>query len=693
MCLDTQDTEEIIRTVQLLAPVYGGINLEDIAAPRCFEIEARLRELLDIPVFHDDQHGTAVVVLAALRNALRVVGKEMNDVRVVVCGVGAAGSAIIRLLLPLRPGHVTAVDVDGIVAADRAGMDVNLAWIAAHTNADGLRGSVADALVGADVFIGVSAPGLFGADEVATMNSDAIVFALANPDPEIDPAEAQRHAAVVATGRSDYPNQINNVLAFPGIFRGLLDAGASDITDGMMVAASAAIADVVAEPNASFIIPQRVRLLGRPRGGRRGTAGGGGGIVGGPGRGRGGHQRTRPGMNPRLSHTDASGAARMVDVSAKDATARVAVATGTFRTTAQVLELISADGLPKGDAVATARIAGIMAAKRTAELVPLCHPLALTGVSVELTPGPDTVEITATVRTTGPTGVEMEALTAVAVAGLTLHDMVKAVDPAATMDGVRVVRKAGGKSGEWTPRASGATGEVPRASGATGEVPRASGATGGCAQGERGDGGCAQGERSDGGMYTVSVARVIVASNRASAGVYEDATGPLIVAWLRERGIEVGEPAVVADGEPVARALLEAIEAEVDLVLTTGGTGISPTDRTPQLTAPLLDYEVPGLADAVRAAGADAGAHLGAVAWRGRGGRTDPDRQPARLEGRRPRRLGRAGARVDARPRPAPGWRSHVTLRPPPLPPIVTLSRFWMPTNRERVPIRGGGEG
>ncbi|UZJ24300.1 NAD-dependent malic enzyme [Rhodococcus antarcticus] len=255
VCLDTQDTEEIIRTVQLLAPVYGGINLEDIAAPRCFEIEARLREMLDIPVFHDDQHGTAVVVLAALRNALRVVGKDMNDVRVVVCGVGAAGSAIIRLMLPLAPAHVTAVDVAGIVHPSRQGMDTNLAWIAEHTNADGQQGTIADALVGADVFIGVSAPGLFGADEVATMAADAIVFALANPDPEVDPAEAQKHAAIVATGRSDYPNQINNVLAFPGIFRGLLDAGARDITDGMMVAASAAIADVVAEPNASFIIP------------------------------------------------------------------------------------------------------------------------------------------------------------------------------------------------------------------------------------------------------------------------------------------------------------------------------------------------------------------------------------------------------------------------------------------------------
>jgi malate dehydrogenase (oxaloacetate-decarboxylating) len=255
VCLDTQDTEEIIRTVQILAPAYGGINLEDIAAPRCFEIEARLRELLDIPVFHDDQHGTAVVVLGALRNALRVVGKKLADCKVVVCGVGAAGSAIIRLLRSSAPGDVLAVDIDGIVHPGREGLDDNLRWIAAHTNTEGVSGSLADALVGADVFIGVSAPNLFGADELATMADDAIVFALANPDPEIDPAIATARAAVVATGRSDYPNQINNVLAFPGVFRGLLDAQARDITDAMLLAAASAIADVVTEPNPSFIVP------------------------------------------------------------------------------------------------------------------------------------------------------------------------------------------------------------------------------------------------------------------------------------------------------------------------------------------------------------------------------------------------------------------------------------------------------
>jgi len=255
VCLDTQDTEEIIRTVQILAPAYGGINLEDIAAPRCFEIERRLREILDIPVFHDDQHGTAVVVLGALRNALRVVDKKLTDAKVVVCGVGAAGSAIIRLLRSGRPGDVLAVDIDGIVHPGRPGLDENLSWIAHHTNTAAVSGTLADALVGADVFIGVSAPDLFGATELATMADDAIVFALANPDPEIDPAVALQHAAVVATGRSDYPNQINNVLAFPGVFRGLLDAQARDITDAMLLAASAAIADVVPEPNASFIVP------------------------------------------------------------------------------------------------------------------------------------------------------------------------------------------------------------------------------------------------------------------------------------------------------------------------------------------------------------------------------------------------------------------------------------------------------
>jgi malate dehydrogenase (oxaloacetate-decarboxylating) len=257
VCLDTQDTEEIIRAVELIAPVYGGINLEDIAAPRCFEIEARLRDKLDIPVFHDDQHGTAIVVVGALRNALRVVGKDISNCRITVCGVGAAGSAIIRLLLRQNPGDIVAVDIDGIVHPGRGPMDPNLAWIAEHTNKHGQSGRLHDALVGSDVFIGVSAPNLFGEAQVATMAQDAIVFALANPDPEIDPMEAQRHAAVVATGRSDFPNQINNVLAFPGVFRGLLDAHARTITDEMLLAAANAIADVVdgERLNASYIVP------------------------------------------------------------------------------------------------------------------------------------------------------------------------------------------------------------------------------------------------------------------------------------------------------------------------------------------------------------------------------------------------------------------------------------------------------
>ncbi|MEJ2867342.1 NAD-dependent malic enzyme [Actinomycetospora sp. OC33-EN08] len=255
VCLDTQDTEEIIRTVEILAPAYGGINLEDIAAPACFEIEARLRDSLDIPVFHDDQHGTAVVVLGALRNALRVVGKRAEDCRIVVCGVGAAGSAIIRLLLPLGPADLIAVDVDGIIHPDREGLHPSLRWVAEQTNVARRTGDVHDALPGADVFIGVSAPNLLHADDIRGMADDAIVFALANPDPEIDPGIAQHHAAVVATGRSDYPNQINNVLAFPGIFRGLLDAQARGITDAMLLAASAAIADVVSEPNPLFIVP------------------------------------------------------------------------------------------------------------------------------------------------------------------------------------------------------------------------------------------------------------------------------------------------------------------------------------------------------------------------------------------------------------------------------------------------------
>lgn len=257
VCLDTQDTDEIVSIVRALAPVYGGINLEDISAPRCFEIEARLRRLLDIPVFHDDQHGTAIVVLAALTNALRVVDKRIEDVRIVISGVGAAGHAIIRLLYRQGAGEIVACDRHGVIDPTDTNLDAFRGWIANNTNASGRRGTLKQALAGADVFIGVSAPDLLSGADVATMAKDSVVFALANPDPEVDPVAASEHAAVVATGRSDFPNQINNVLAFPGFFRGLLDAGVSEITDEMLIAAAKAIADAVAsdELNPSYIVP------------------------------------------------------------------------------------------------------------------------------------------------------------------------------------------------------------------------------------------------------------------------------------------------------------------------------------------------------------------------------------------------------------------------------------------------------
>ena len=257
VCLDTQDTDTLVEIVRAMAPVYGGINLEDISAPRCFEIEARLRELLDIPVFHDDQHGTAIVVLAALTNALRVVDKRIEDVRIVVSGVGAAGNAIIRLLLAQGAGEIIGCGRDGAVHSGQRGLDEFRAWIAEHTNSAKLVGTLKEVLVGADVFIGVSAPNLLTGEDIATMADNAIVFALANPVSEVDPVAASQHAAVVATGRSDYPNQINNVLVFPGFFRGLLDAGVSDITDEMLIAAAHAIADKVLpeQLNASYIVP------------------------------------------------------------------------------------------------------------------------------------------------------------------------------------------------------------------------------------------------------------------------------------------------------------------------------------------------------------------------------------------------------------------------------------------------------
>ena len=238
VCLDTQDVDEIVRTVQIIAPVYGGINLEDISAPRCFEIEARLRELLDIPVFHDDQHGTAIVVLAALRNALKWVGKELSTSRIVMSGAGAAGTAVANLLRVAGATNILVYDKDGAVDP-------------------GAPKTLTDAMVGADIFIGVSAGNVLSEAAVASMAKGSIVFALANPDPEIDPNIARKYAAVVATGRSDQPNQINNVLAFPGIFRGLLDGRITKITDAMLVAASEAISNCVSpeQLNANFIIP------------------------------------------------------------------------------------------------------------------------------------------------------------------------------------------------------------------------------------------------------------------------------------------------------------------------------------------------------------------------------------------------------------------------------------------------------
>jgi len=257
VCLDTQDVDEIVRTVQLIAPVYGGINLEDISAPRCFEVEARLRELLDIPVFHDDQHGTAIVVLAALRNALKLVKKDLKSVKIVLSGVGAAGNAIARLLTLDGASNIIGFNINGVIHHEMQSDDAMQQWFIEHSNPHGFKGSIGEAMAGADIFIGVSAPNVLTEADVASMAKGSIVFALANPDPEIDPVIARKYATVVATGRSDQPNQINNVLAFPGIFRGLLDANASKISDQMLLAAAAAISECVSHDqlNTSFIVP------------------------------------------------------------------------------------------------------------------------------------------------------------------------------------------------------------------------------------------------------------------------------------------------------------------------------------------------------------------------------------------------------------------------------------------------------
>ncbi len=257
ICLDTKDTEEIIQAVKNLAPGFGGINLEDISAPRCFEIEERLKKDLDIPVFHDDQHGTAVVVLAALINSLKIVGKTFEELRVVVNGVGASGVACAKIIMAAGATNVVGCDSKGIVHEGREDLNPAKRWFAEHTNPEGRTGDLAEAVRGADLFLGLSAPDVLTVDDLKTMNEDPIVFAMANPDPEIRPEVAMGHARIIATGRSDYPNQINNVLCFPGIFRGALDVRAHEIDEGMKLAAANAMADVIPEEDLSedYIIP------------------------------------------------------------------------------------------------------------------------------------------------------------------------------------------------------------------------------------------------------------------------------------------------------------------------------------------------------------------------------------------------------------------------------------------------------
>ena len=259
ICLDTQDTEEIIKTIINIAPVFGGINLEDISAPRCFEIEERLKEALNIPVFHDDQHGTAIVVLAGIINSLKVTGKTKEDCRIVINGAGAAGIAIAKLLLSYGFKHLTICDSKGIISNNTKNMNKYKEDIAHVTNLENIEGTLADAVKGSDIFIGVSAPGSLTKEMVKTMRKDAIIFAMANPIPEIMPDEAKEAGArVIGTGRSDFPNQVNNVIAFPGIFKGALEGRARNITEAMKIAAAEAIASVVSdeELNEDYIIPE-----------------------------------------------------------------------------------------------------------------------------------------------------------------------------------------------------------------------------------------------------------------------------------------------------------------------------------------------------------------------------------------------------------------------------------------------------
>jgi malate dehydrogenase (oxaloacetate-decarboxylating) len=257
ICLNTKDTDEIVETVMRISPTFGGINLEDISSPRCFEIEQRLQEALDIPVFHDDQHGTAIVTLAALLNALRVVGKRPEDVRVVVTGAGAAGMACTKIMLAHGIEQIVVCDIDGVLYRDRPGLDPMLRELAERTNPLDERGSADELLAGADVYLGVSGPGAVSPAAIRTMAPGAIVFAMANPTPEVMPEQCSDSVAIMATGRSDYPNQINNVLAFPGVFRGALDVRASTINEEMKLAAARAIASVVSddEIDPEYIIP------------------------------------------------------------------------------------------------------------------------------------------------------------------------------------------------------------------------------------------------------------------------------------------------------------------------------------------------------------------------------------------------------------------------------------------------------
>jgi malate dehydrogenase (oxaloacetate-decarboxylating) len=257
ICLDTKDTDEIIDTVKRIAPAFGGINLEDISAPRCFEIEERLKRDLDIPVFHDDQHGTAVVVLAALLNSLKIVDKRIEDLRIVVSGVGASGVACAKIMMAAGATNIVGCDSKGVVHRGREGLNASKQWYAEHTNPEGRTGSLSDVMEGADLFLGLSAPGVLSVEDLEKMNDDPIVFAMANPEPEIRPEAAFGKVRIMATGRSDYPNQINNVLCFPGIFRGALDIRAREITEDMKLAAAEAIAAVIPEENVNedYIIP------------------------------------------------------------------------------------------------------------------------------------------------------------------------------------------------------------------------------------------------------------------------------------------------------------------------------------------------------------------------------------------------------------------------------------------------------